>query len=331
MALKYQISVVIPVFNESDSLRPLIDRLIPVLESYKKYEIIFVNDGSTDDTEDMIDALHEEYPDIIKSIHLRRNCGKSIALQTGFDVISGDLVIMMDGDLQDGPEAIPNLIKCMNDNNLDVVTGWKFKRFDPISKTLPSRIFNHVVRRFSGLNIHDFNCGLKIIHRKCLENLSLYGQLHRFMLVILANQGFKVGECRVEHSSRKYGYSKYRGHRLFEGLMDFLTIFFITRYLQSPLYFFGFYGLFCFIISFLYTSFFIALHIISLITYYPQGNLNEHPIWILGPVLFIAGMIFISFGLIGELIYHIYTTQLTTNNIHRRVGFPEKIRKKRKK
>lgn len=318
---KYDISVVIPAFDERDSLRPLVDRLMPVLSSLGSHEVIFVNDGSTDGTGAVLDALNKEYPDVIKDIHLRTNCGKSVALQYGFREASGELIVMMDADLQDRPEEIPALVKYLKENNLDVVTGWKFTRHDSISKTLPSRLFNYVVRRFSGLNIHDFNCGLKVMRRECLKDLRLYGQLHRFMVVLLAYQGFKVGEHKVEHSPRKYGYSKYGGKRMFGGLMDFLTIFFITRYMQAPLYFFGFYGLLCLLASFLYGGFFLALHLLSLFTDYPQGNLNEHPVWILAPGMFLVGLIFIFLGLIGEMICYLLSTQLNQGYIQKRIGF----------
>jgi glycosyltransferase involved in cell wall biosynthesis len=316
-----KLSVVIPVFNEHDSLHPLMERLSPVLGSLGNYEIIFVNDGSTDDTAKILDDLYEENWDSIKVIHMRTNCGKSVGLQCGFGATSGELIVMMDADLQDRPEEIPNLIRHLEENNLDVVTGWKFKRFDPKSKTLPSRLFNYVVRKFSGVNVHDFNCGLKVMRRECVEHLKLYGQLHRFMLVLLAEQGFKIGECKVQHAPRKYGTSKYKSRRLYEGIMDFFTIFFITRYMHSPLHFFGFYGLSCFVISFFYSLFFIGGHIVSLLGPYPNWSLGEHPIWVLGPVLFLIGIIFIFFGLIGELINHVFSTELQPKFIRKRIGF----------
>lgn len=317
------ISVVIPVFNEHESLRPLVNRLIPVLNSIGSYEIIFVNDGSTDGTENILSILYEEHPSV-KSIHLRTNFGKSVALQHGFEQTSGELIVMMDGDLQDRPEEIPNLIAYLKEKKLDIVTGWKYSRRDPVSKKILSRLFNYVVKRFSGLDIHDFNCGLKIIRQECLKNLRLYGQLHRFIIVLLAKQGFRAGECKVEHSPRQHGRSKYTIRRVYEGLLDFLTIFFITRYMQSPLYFFGFYGILCFFISFLYGGFFLVLHFVSLITNYQQGTLSEHPTWLLAPIIFLVGLIFIFFGLMGELIYHLLSTQSNQNYIRRQVGFNSK-------
>ena len=326
MESKHAISVVIPVFNEVESLPPLVERLVSALDSLGPYEVVFVNDGSQDGSESVLDAFTQQYPGRIRVVHLGTNCGKSIAPQTGFEAASNDLIVMMDADLQDQPEEIHKLVRHLEEKGLDVVTGWKADRHDPISKTLPSRLFNRILRRFSGLDIHDFNCGLKAMRSECVERLSLYGQLHRFMLILLASYGFKVGELPVEHSPRLYGHSKYRARRFYEGLMDFLTVFFITRYLQSPLYFFGFYGIFCFVASVVYGGFFIVLHLISLVADYPQGSLNEHPIWILSPVMFLIGLIFIFFGLLGELYYHLTANRLGRKYVKRRVGFENQDR-----
>jgi len=321
MTKKCKISVVIPVLNEAESLRPLVSRLMPVLSPLGSHEVIFVDDGSDDDTSAVLEALHNEYPDIIKAIHLRVKRGKSIALQCGFDVAVGQLVVMMDGDLQDHPEEIPKLVEYLEENNLDTVTGWKVNRQDSIIKTLPSRYFNFMLRWLSGLDIHDFNCGLKVFRAECVKRLKIYGQLHRFMLVLIKQHGFKVGEVKVKHSSRKYGYSKYGKRRLYEALMDFMTVIFISRYLQSPLYFFGFYGLVCFFFSVLIGSFFIALHILSWLTDFPHGSLNEHPLWLGSPFLFLAGLIFVSFGLVCDMVYYQSNTRLYQCDIQKKVGF----------
>lgn len=323
MNSKYNISVVVPVFNECDSLKALTERLLAVLRVFDSYEVIYVNDGSTDGSGDILDVLSEEHLGVLKNIHLRVNRGKSVALQCGFNAAQGKLVVMIDADLQDRPEEIPALIKYLKERDLDIVTGWKMIRYDSISKRLLSRLFNFVVCRFSGLNIHDFNCGLKVMRRECLKDLKLYGSLHRFILVLLANQGFRVGERKVEHSERKYGRSKYNARRIYEGLLDFLTVFFITRYLQSPLYFFGFYGMLCFVISLMCAGFFFTLHGISIFTYFPQGRLAEHPLWLLSPIMFLVGFIFIFFGLMGELIYYLFSSQqqLNQNYIRKSAGF----------
>jgi glycosyltransferase involved in cell wall biosynthesis len=316
-----QTSVVIPVYNEVESLKPLIDRLLPTLESLGSHEVIFVNDGSLDGSAQVLEDMTEVYPGIVKVIHLRGNKGKSLALQAGFQAVSGKCVVMMDADLQDRPEEIPSLLKHLKENNLDVVTGWKMKRLDPNSKKIASRFFNYILRKFSGLAIHDFNCGLKVMRHECLGGLKLYGQLHRFMLILLSHQGFRLGEKEIQHDVRKFGVSKYGNRRLYEGVMDFLTIIFVTRYLHSPLYIFGFYGLFCFCLSLIIGGFYLGLHFYSLLVQNPQGYLNEHPLWLISPGLLLAGLIFICFGIIGEFLIHLLSPQLFDNYVQKRVGF----------
>jgi glycosyltransferase involved in cell wall biosynthesis len=322
---KYFISVVIPVFNEAGSIRELVDRLLAVLKPMGSHEVIFINDGSTDDTENLLNSVQKEHSSIIKVFHLRQNCGKSIALQKGFGKATGEYVVMMDGDLQDIPEEIPKLIEALEKNNLDAVTGWRFHRKDPILKTFPSKGFNIILRWLSGLNIHDFNCGFKAFRRKCLEHFSLYGQLHRFILVFIAYYGFKVGEVKLEHSPRRFGISKYGFKRMYYGFMDILTVFFITRYLESPLYFFGKYGLITIFISLPIGIYFLVMHFLSFAVNNPRMRLAEHPIWVISPVLFLLGFIMIFFGLIGELLtYHLLSKN--KNSIFEKTG--SELRKK---
>ncbi len=222
------ISVVVPAFNEAQSLPSLVTRLVQVLDPWRSFELILVDDGSTDRTKQVIRTLHKKYPDNVKYIFLRCNSGKSVALRRGFDQVSGKWVVMIDADLQDNPEEIPRLLTHLQENDFHAVTGWKVNRADGLSKRLPSLFFNLFLRRFSGLNIHDFNCGLKIFKQECLQDLKLYGQLHRFLLVLIAHQGFSVGELPVKHSPRTHGHSKYGNRRLYEGAFDFLTVFFFN-------------------------------------------------------------------------------------------------------
>lgn len=325
MKSKIRISVVIPVYNEERALLILVERLIKVLSQFEPCEIIFINDGSTDGSPAVLEKIYEQYPEKIKVIHLRTNCGKSIALQIGFDHASAPLVVMMDADLQDSPEEIPKLIDYLYTNNYDAVTGWKKERNDSRSKTMLSKIFNIILRKLSGIKIHDFNCGLKVFRKECLDNIRLYGQLHRFILILMASYGYKVGELPVLHSSRQYGNSKYGIKRLYEGFMDFLTVFFLTRFLQSPLYFFGFYGVICILFSIIFGFFFITLHTISIFGDFPKGNLSEHPIWILSPVIFLCGLIFIFFGILGELIYFLSTPPKGVRYIKNKTGFKQTV------
>ncbi|MEW6264271.1 MAG: glycosyltransferase family 2 protein [Thermodesulfobacteriota bacterium] len=298
------ISVVIPVFNEKDSVAPLTGRLLTVLTELGTHEVVFINDGSNDGTGQALEKVRQEHPEVIRVIHLRTNCGKAIALQTGFSRVRGDLVVMMDGDLQDQPEEIPKLLETMKLNGWDAVTGWKISRQDPILKIWPSRVFNLALNWLSKLNIHDYNCGLKVFRRECLSGLNLHGQMHRFIMLFIARHGFKVGEAAVEHAPRLHGESKYGLRRLFHGLMDFLTVFFITRYLESPLYFFGFYGLCAIGLSIPVGAYFIILHFHSWLVGYADGLLPRHPLWIISPVLFLLGLIMIFFGLLGQMITH---------------------------
>lgn len=301
-----RISVVIPAFNEADSIRPLTDRLLSALAPLGTHEVILVNDGSTDGTEKELESVRAEHPGIVKAIHLRTNCGKSVALQAGFNESSGEIIVMMDADLQDQPEEIPKLVQALGERGLDAVSGWKVRRQDPFIKTLLSSGFNLMARQMSGIEIHDFNCGLKAFYRECMQSFFLYGQLHRFILMFIAAHGFKVGEVEVWHSPRRYGRSKYGVKRIYHGFMDLLTVFFITRFLGSPLYFFGFYGVSAIAVAVPMGAFFVCMHFLSFFNGNPAWRLAEHPLWILSPVLFSIGVAMIFFGLIGELVtYHI--------------------------
>ncbi len=315
------ISAVIPVFDERDSLEELTQRLQKVLAELGPYEIIFVNDGSRDGSAELLDRLARRHPGIVKVIHLQSNRGKATALQVGLDAGKGKFLATLDADLQDQPEEIPNLLRHLLDNRLDVVSGWKVDRQDPLSKRMPSRLFNWALRRLSGLENHDFNCGLKVLRRECAAHLKLYGQLHRFILVFLAVEGFRIGEVPVQHAPRLYGRSKYGIVRLYEGLFDFLSMFFIVRFSHSPLYFFGFYGLLSFLLGILIGGFYFSQHLIFIIYDLPKFRLSEHPLWLLSPMLFLAGLTFISFGLLGELVYRLHEPHSQNMYVDRRVGF----------
>ncbi|MBF0605825.1 MAG: glycosyltransferase family 2 protein [Nitrospirae bacterium] len=300
------ISVVLPVFNEVETIEPLVERLIVVLNNIGNYEILFINDGSYDGSSEIISKLVRSHPGLLKAVHFRINQGKSNALKVGFELAKNELVLMMDADLQDQPEEIPKLLHVLKEKNLDVVTGWKFNRQDPLTKTLPSRLFNGIVGRFSKIPIRDFNCGFKLIRRECLRELPLYGQLHRYILVLMANRGYRIGEVPIEHAPRRFGHSKFGTSRIFTGLMDFLTVFFLTRYVQSPLYFFGAYSMICIVFSILWGGLFLSMHFISFIMGDQEGLLQSHPIWMLSPFMLVVGFMFLSFGLLGELAHYLH-------------------------
>jgi len=321
-SLRPYLSVVIPVFNEEESLPTLLDRLLTVLDAIGSHEVIFVNDGSSDNTGQTLNEFAARHPGVVKVLSLRINKGKSIALQHGFNMATGELVAMMDADLQDQPEEIPKMLHYMEQNNLDVVNGWKFVRHDPVSKTLPSRLFNKVLCLFTCLNIHDFNCGLKIMKRECLRGITLYGQLHRFILVLIAHQGYRIGELPINHAPRRFGKSKYGTKRLYQGLFDFFTVIFLTRYLRSPLYIFGYYGMLCFTVSLTFGAWYLFFKpFSSWLLNIHSSPLSDTPLWLVSPFCLVTGLIFICFGLLGELTYYLHAERHVARDLEASMGF----------
>lgn len=241
------ISLVIPLLNEDESLPELEAWIRRVMESHGyTYEVIFVDDGSTDRSWKVMEQLQEQNPNI-KGIKFRRNYGKSAGLHSGFQAATGDVVITMDADLQDSPDEIPELYRLITEEGYDLISGWKKKRHDPISKTLPSKFYNWVVRKVSKINLHDFNCGLKAYRNEVVKSVEVYGDMHRFIPLLAKWAGFKkIGEKVVEHRARKYGYSKFGWTRLFTGFLDLLSVVFVGRYGKKPMQFFGTSGLIVF-------------------------------------------------------------------------------------
>src|ERR1700753_336623 len=254
------ISVVVPLYDEVESLPELTSWISCVMgENNFTYEIILVDDGSKDGSWDMILKLRENNPSI-KGIKFRRNYGKSAALQTGFEAANGDVVITMDADLQDSPDEVPELYRRIVEEKYDLVSGWKAKRHDPLTKTIPTNLYNAATRRMSGIhNLHDFNCGLKAYRKAVVKNIEVYGEMHRYIPVIAKWAGFsKIGEQVVEHRPRKYGKTKFGMSRFINGLLDLTSIFFVGRFGKRPMHFFGMMGT----ISFL-TGLIIAVWLIS--------------------------------------------------------------------
>lgn len=246
------ISVVIPLYNEEESLRELHDWIQRVMTEHNfTYEIIFVNDGSTDGSWNVIEELSKKNP-CVKGIKFRRNYGKSPALYCGFKAAQGNVVITMDADLQDSPDEIPELYRMITEEGYDLVSGWKKKRYDPLSKTIPTKLFNATARKISGVhNLHDFNCGLKAYRSEVVKNIEVYGEMHRYIPYLAKNAGFdKIGEKVVHHQARKYGHSKFGINRFFNGYLDLLTLWFLSHYGKKPMHVFGFLGSIMFFISF---------------------------------------------------------------------------------
>ncbi len=289
------ISIVVPAYNEEESLQELIQKLSQTLHGLnKKCEIIIVDDGSTDETLSTSIKLKREFP-LLKIISFRKNYGKSAALSEAFKLADGDYVITMDADLQDDPEEIPNLISTLESGNYDLVSGWKKERHDPLSKTIPSRIFNFVTSKISGIKIHDFNCGLKIYRKAVVKDLKIYGELHRFLPVLAHWNGFRVGEVTVQHHPRKFGKTKFGISRFFNGFFDLLTVIFITRYQTSPLHIFGMLGLMAALFGF-------AIELYLSILWFLGEGIRNRPLFFLGILAIIVGIQFIVFGLLGEMI-----------------------------
>ncbi len=293
-ARRPMISVVVPVLNEAESVPALVQGLHRVLAmSGHPYEILFVDDGSIDGTFAALAAARTSEP-ALRAIRFRRNFGKSAALAAGFREARGEIIITIDGDLQDEPAEIPRLVAKL-DEGYDLVSGWKVKRRDPWTKTVPSRLYNLVTRRLSGLDLHDFNCGLKAYRREVIEAIDVYGDLHRYLPALAHWAGFRVGEIPVEHHPRRHGTSKFGRGRFLNGLLDLLGVMFVHAKERSPLHFFGRLGL-----ASAGAGFLVCL--VFLIQWIGGSPLRVRPMMILGVVLVILGIQFLSMGFLGELI-----------------------------
>ena len=294
------ISVVIPLLNEKESLRELTDSLIDVMKSYNfSYEIIFIDDGSSDNSWDIIEELSSK-SDTIKGIKFHRNYGKSQALHAGFIKSQGKVVFTMDADLQDDPKEIPAMYDMIMNDNFDLVSGWKKKRYDSvIFKNIPSKIFNFAARTTSGIKLNDFNCGLKAFKKDVIKSINVYGEMHRYIPILAKNEGYKkIGEKIVNHRPRKYGRTKFGPSRFLYGFLDLLTIWFISSFGKRPMHLFGSLGLILITTGFLFAAYLGYDKIIL----NPGGRLiTERPEFYISLVTMIIGSQFFSMGFIGEL------------------------------
>ena len=290
------ISVVIPTYNEQDSLHELADRLEHVLKTEAKgnYEVIFIDDGSDDNTYSVIKEINKKN-NRFKSIRFRRNYGKSAALSVGFKRAKGAVIITMDADLQDDPDEIPNLMAKIRDG-YDLVSGWKKKRNDPINKTLPSKFFNFVTSKASGIKLHDFNCGLKAYRSETAKSLDIYGEMHRYLPVLAHWNGFRITEIPVLHHPRKHGVTKFGASRYVKGFLDLLTLLFTSRYLKRPLHFFGTLGTLLGLLGFGIDAWLTIEWLMG------DTFLSNRPAALLGIGLIIVGVQLVSLGLLGEMI-----------------------------
>lgn len=294
------ISVVVPVMNEEQNVRPLYEKLSAQLNALgQHYEIIFVDDGSTDKTFLALKALHADYPGIVRVIRFRRNFGKTPALVAGFSRCRGEVIFTMDGDLQDDPEEIPRFLEKL-DEGYDLVSGWKFPRHDPITKTFPSRVFNGMVSTMTGVHLHDINNGFKAYRRELIEDnqLKLYGEFHRFVPVMAHWRGYSITEIKVRHHPRKYGVSKFGARRFGRGLIDLINVLFLTTFLRTPLRFFGPLGFWTFFVGALIDIFVVIRSFVS------HEPIHNQPLLFVGILLMIIGVNFFMTGLQSEMIRH---------------------------
>jgi glycosyltransferase involved in cell wall biosynthesis len=302
MNMASSVSVVIPAYNEVESLPLLVDGIVPVLEGLggARWEVILVDDGSTDGTAELMRKLAAERRGL-KAVLLRTNFGKSAALMAGFREAEGDIVITMDADLQDDPQEIPAFV-AMIEEGYDLVSGWKRTRHDPMEKRLASRFFNRVVRRVSGVPLHDFNCGFKAYRAWCVRDLSLHGNQHRFIPAILSRRGARVGELPVRHHERKFGVSKYGIARYFHGAADLATLIMLTKFSQSPLYLFGIVAFPFIALGTLIGGYLVANHFIHLMDPTLGFALTTRPMLIVAVFLFLTGVLVFLIGLLAELV-----------------------------
>lgn len=292
------ISVVIPTLNEEASLRQLTDEInaaIAGVDRVASHEIIFVDDGSTDRSWDIIEELSRIRKNHVRGIRLRRNLGKAAALSAGFNECRGNLIFTMDADLQDDPKEIPNFINMM-DKGFDLVSGWKRVRNDPIIKTAPSRIFNFVTARLTGIELHDFNCGFKCYRREVIDNIVLYGELHRYVPVLAHDMGFRIGEVAVEHHARMHGASKYGWERYTRGMLDLLTVLATTRWLHKPGHLFGGLGLLIGLIGLGVLGYLFVIWLLGL------GPIGGRPLLTFGVLSTLISLQMISLGVIAEFL-----------------------------
>ena len=295
------VSIVIPLLNEEDSLLKLNDWIFKVLKNQSlSFEIIYIDDGSTDKSWISIVCLSEKYSNI-KGIRFAKNFGKSQALHAGFESTNGKYVITLDADLQDSPEEIPQLIKNLNEGGYDLISGWKKKRFDSILfKNLPSKLFNWAARRVSGINLNDFNCGIKVYREEVIKNIEVYGEMHRYIPLLAAQEGFnKIGEQIVQHQARKFGYTKFGADRFFKGFLDLITIWFINKFGKRPMYFFGLWGSLMLILGFCFTLY---LGIDKLFFDVQARLITNRPEFYIALTLMLLGSQFFIAGFLGEII-----------------------------
>ena len=304
MATKLDISVVVPLYNECESLPELMAWIDRVCSAEKlSYEVVMVDDGSNDGSWEVVEQLKEQYGDKLHAIHFMRNYGKSAALYCGFEAAQGEVVFTMDADLQDSPDEIPAMRKMVLEDGFDLVSGWKRKRYDPLGKRLPSKFFNWTARTVSGIKLHDFNCGLKCYRKSVIKSIEVYGEMHRYIPILAKYAGFKrIGEKEVQHQARKYGVSKFGMERMIKGYLDLISVTFMSHFGRSPMYFFGGLGTLMFILGGFTTCWVIGSKIYKQVMDLPLRAVADQPLFYLAILAIILGVQLFLAGFLGELI-----------------------------
>ena len=301
---KIDVSIVVPLYNEEESLPELMEWINRVCsQNALTYEVIMVDDGSSDASWSVVELLKNEYGEKLKAIRFARNYGKSAALYCGFEAAEGEVVFTMDADLQDSPDEIPEMRRMVLEDGCDLVSGWKKRRYDPLSKRLPSKFFNATARSVSGIKLHDFNCGLKCYRKKVVKSIEVYGEMHRYIPILAKYAGFKrIGEKEVQHQARKYGVSKFGIERMVKGYLDLISVTFMSRFGRSPMYFFGSLGTLMFLFGGFTTIWVIASKLYKQYFNLPLRAVADQPLFYLAILAIILGVQLFLAGFLGELI-----------------------------
>ncbi|MBQ8423057.1 MAG: glycosyltransferase [Coprobacter sp.] len=297
------ISVIVPLYNEAESLPELATWIAKVMdENGFSYEVLFIDDGSTDNSWQVIETLKADNP-CLKGVKFRRNYGKSPALHTGFERAQGDVVITMDADLQDSPDEIPELYRMITTDGYDLVSGWKKKRYDPLSKTIPTKLFNATARKVTGIYLHDFNCGLKAYRREVVKNIEVYGDMHRYIPYLAKTAGFsRIGEKVVQHRARKYGTTKFGLNRFVNGYLDLMTLWFFSKFAVKPMHLFGLLGSVMFILGFFAAIAVGAYKLYALAHDMPYRLVTDSPYFFIALTMMVLGTLLFLAGFLGELV-----------------------------
>lgn len=299
------ISIIVPAYNEAESLPKLYEWIERVMdENGFSYEVIFVDDGSTDGSWTVIEEIQQKAPKFVRGIKFRHNYGKSPALHCGFQQAKGDVVITMDADLQDSPDEIPELYHMVTDGNYDLVSGWKKKRYDSkLTKNLPSKLYNATARKVTGLRLHDMNCGLKAYKKEVIKNIEVYGDMHRYIPYLAKNAGFtRIGEKVVTHRKREFGESKFGMSRFVNGYLDLITLWFLSKFGKKPMHFFGLLGSLMFVLGFVAVVVVGANKLLALYQHIPARLVTDSPYFYLSILAMILGTLLFLTGFLGELI-----------------------------